>query len=100
MCVRKPGRNPKDLINIHVMVKLSELITGQSPLTKYKELGNHTVIFYSDEVLIQNKLIEIGAAINVMTKEVFTTLGLHGLRQTPRILELIDVSRVKPEWVL
>lgn len=35
-----------------------------------------------------------------MTKEVFTTLGLHGLRQTPTILELADRSRIKLEGMV
>jgi len=35
-----------------------------------------------------------------MTKDLVTTLGLHGLRHTPIVLELVDMSRVKPEGVL
>jgi len=49
---------------------------------------------------IPNTLIDLGATINVMTKEIFTILGLHGLRQTPIILELVGRYRVKPEGVL
>eukprot|EP00253_Pinus_taeda_P004780 PITA_04780 len=35
-----------------------------------------------------------------MTKDLFTTLGLQGLRHTPTVLELADRSRVKPEGML
>jgi len=36
----------------------------------------------------------------VMTKEIFTTLGLHWLRQSPTVLEIVDRSCVKPEGVV
>jgi len=33
MCVKKPGRKPKDLVTIHVIRKLFELMTDQPLLT-------------------------------------------------------------------
>lgn len=95
-CVGKPGRKHKDPATIHVMGKLLELMTGQPPLTKYNNPRNPKVIVYIDEVSIPNTLNYLGEAINVMTKEIFTTLGLHGLRQTPILLEFVDRSCVKP----
>lgn len=87
LCVKKPGRKPKDPITIHVMGKLSYLMTCQSLLTKYNDLGNPTLSIYIDETPIPNTLIDLGATINVINKEVFTILGLHGLRKTPTVLE-------------
>jgi len=49
---------------------------------------------------ITNTLIDLGEAINVMTKDLFISLGLHGLRPTPTVLELVDRSRVKPEGMI
>lgn len=94
-CIRKPGRKPKDPITIHVMGKLLELMTGLSTLTKYNDLGSPIVTVYIDEMPIPNTLIDLEATINVMNKEDFTTLGLHRLRQTPRVLELVDKSCAK-----
>lgn len=82
------------------MGKLSELMIGQPLLTKYNDRGNPIVIVYIDDKPIPNTLIDLGVAIKVMTKEVFTALGLHGLRKTPIVLELADRSCVKMEGML
>lgn len=100
LCVKKHGRKPKDPVTIHVMGKLLELMTGQPLLTKYNDPWNPTVIVYIDEKPISNTLIDLGATINVMTNKIFTTLILHGLRQTLIVLELENRSRVKPEGML
>ena len=100
LCVEKPRGNTKDLVTIHVMGKFSELMTGQPILNKYNGPGNPIVTIYIDDIPIRNTLINLGAAINVMTKEIFTTLGLHGLRQIPTMLGLVDRSRVKLEGVV
>ena len=53
-----------------------------------------------DNQPITNTLIYLGAAINVMNKDLFIFLGLHGLRPTPTVLELANRSRVKPEGMI
>lgn len=75
-------------------------MSGQPLLTKYNDPWNPTVVVYIDENPILNILTDLGATINIMTKDVLTTLGLHGLRQTPIILELKDRSRVKPKGMV
>ena len=69
MCVKNPGRKPKEHVTIHVMGKLSNLIIDQSLLTKYNDLGNPTVTVYIDDKPITNTLIDLGAAINIMRKQ-------------------------------
>ena len=44
LCVRKPGRKPRDPPTVHVLGKISELIMGNIPLAKYDDPGNPTVI--------------------------------------------------------
>ena len=44
VCVKKPGRKPKDPPTVYVMGRLSELLQGKTPLVKYGDLGNPTVI--------------------------------------------------------
>jgi len=100
MCVKKPGRKPKDPATIHLMEKLCELMTYQPLLTRYNDPGNLMVIVYLDDKPISNTLIDLRASINVMTKELLNTLELHGLRHTPNVLELAGRSRVKPKGVL
>jgi len=100
MCIKKPRRKPKDPSTIHMMGKLSELIIARPLLTEYNDLGNPTATVYIDGQPITNTLIDLGTTINVMIKDLFTTLGLHGLRRMPIVLELADRSRVKPEGVL
>lgn len=100
MCIHKPGRKPKDPATIHVTGKLSELMSAQPLLTKYNDRGNPTVTININDQPITKTLIDLRAAINVMTKDLFTTLGLHGLRHTPIVPELADGSCVKPEGVL
>lgn len=47
-----------------------------------------------------NTLIDPRAAINVMKKDLFLALGLHGCRHIPTMLKLANRSRVKPEGML
>jgi len=76
LCIKKPGRKPKDLATIHVMGNLSELMSSQHLLTKYHDPGNSTVTIYINDQPIANALIDLGATINVMTKDLFIALRL------------------------
>ena len=49
---------------------------------------------------IPNTLVDLGAAINVMTTRTLSALGLPNPRPTPTVLELVDRSTVKPLGVL
>ena len=49
---------------------------------------------------MQNVLIDLGASINVMTKEVVYKLSIIGLRQTSTILQLADSSTIIPDGML
>ena len=86
LCVKRPGKKPKDLDTIHVMGKLFNIMIDQPLLTKYNDPGNPTVTVHIENHPITNTLIDLGAAINVMTKDLFISLGLHGLRPTPTVL--------------
>ena len=92
MCVKKPGRKPKDPPTMYVMGRLSELLQGKTPLVKYEDPGNPTVTVQIDLVSISNTLVDLGVAISIMTSETLKLLGLKNLRPTPIILELADRS--------
>ena len=49
---------------------------------------------------MQNVLVDLGASINVMSKEVMAKLHIIGLRETPTILQLADSSTIVPDGML
>ena len=101
MCITKPGRKQKDPLTLHLIGGLSEYILEQPKLAKYGNPGNLVVTININEVSIGNTLIDLGAAINVMTATTLEQLQLQPLlRPTPTILELADKTRVIPEGIL
>ena len=91
MCVRKLGRKPRYPPTVHVIGKLSELIMGKTLLAKYDDPGNPTVTMQIRRTQIPNVLVDLGAAINVMTIETIRKLGLTNLRPTLTVLELVEI---------
>lgn len=79
VCVKKPGRKPKDPPTVYVMGGLSELLQGETPLVKYGDPSNPTITIQIDQVSISNTLVDLGAAINIMTCETLKLLGLKNL---------------------
>ena len=67
---------------------------------KYDDPRNPIVIVQIGRTQIPNVLVDLGAAINVMTIETVRKLGLTNIRPTPIILELADRSTIKPEGIL
>ena len=65
ICVKIPGRKPKDPDTIHVMGKFSNIIIDQPLLTKYNDPGNPTVTVHIDNNPITNTLIDLGAVITL-----------------------------------
>ena len=100
LCIKRPGRKPKDLSTIHVLGKLSDIMIDQSLLTKYNDRRNPTVTVHIDNHPITNSMIGLGAVTNIMTKDLFISLGLHQLRPTPTVLELAGRSYIKPEGMI
>ena len=95
-CSKKPAKKTKDPLTIHVMGKLSDFMMGKSIPVKYGDPGNPVLIVQINGVEIPNVLVDLGAAINVITTETMQTLGLQNLKHTPTVLELADRSIVKP----
>ena len=69
-------------------------------VTKYDDPGNPSVIVQVGQTQIPNVLVDLGAAINVITMETVKKLGLTNIRPTPTILELADRSTIRPEGIL
>jgi hypothetical protein len=101
ICVKKPGRKTKDPLTVHVMGDLSALMTGKTPPVKYGDPSHPTVTVQVGKTIIPHVLVDLGAAINIMTLETLQLLHLQDeVRETPTILELADRSTIKPEGVI
>jgi hypothetical protein len=96
--VKKPGTKTKDPLTVHVMGALSALMSGKAPPVKYGDPRHPTVTMQIEKIIIHRVLVELGAAINIMTLETSQLLQLKNeIRDTPTILELADHSTIKPE---
>eukprot|EP00253_Pinus_taeda_P020867 PITA_20867 len=101
ICIKKPGRKDEDPLTVHVMGDLSALMSGKTPLVKYGDHDHPTVIVHIGKTIISRVLVDLGAAINIMTLETSQLLQLKNvIRETPTILELGYHSTIKPEGVI
>ena len=69
---------------------------GCMHMEKHTDPGNPVVSIQIGDVLVSNVLIDLGAAINVMSKQTMDQIGLVHIRPTPIVLELADRSKIKP----
>jgi hypothetical protein len=73
---------------------------GKVFMAKYMDSGSLVVRVNINNISFTHTLVDLGAAINVMTKETMEKLQLPGLRPTPTILQLADRSTVKSVGML
>jgi len=85
-CLKKPGRKKKDPTTVHVVVHLADIMLGRVIPLKYSDPGSLVVSVNINGQFVKNSLIDLGAAINVMTKETMKKLQIEGLRPTPTIM--------------
>jgi hypothetical protein len=101
ICVKKPGRKTKDPLTAHVMGDLSALMSSKAPPVKYGDPDHPTVTVQIGKTIIPRVLVDLGAAINIMTLETSQLLQpKNEIRDTPTILELADHSTIKQEGVI
>ena len=76
-------------------------MTDQSRIAKYTSPGSPVLTVIINNISIENSLIDLGSAINMMTTAVLEVLQVgQFLRPTPSILELADRTTVKSAGVL
>eukprot|EP00253_Pinus_taeda_P005658 PITA_05658 len=100
LCIKKSGKKKKDPTTIQVIGKLASLMSTQTIVEKYIDPSIPMVTISINNFLVPNTLIDLGAAINVMTIETMKTLHLNNIRSTSTILELADRSKVVLEGIL
>ena len=100
MCTKKPAKKIKVTPIVHVVRALSDLLLGTEILMKYEDLGNPIVIVQINGCSFPNVLVDLGAAINILTTTTSQILGIIALDPTTTLLELVDQSVVKPKGTL
>ena len=75
-------------------------MSTQTVIEKYIDPGIPMVTISINNFSVPNTLIDLGAAINVMTMETMKTLHLNNIISTSTILKLADRSKVVPEGIL
>jgi hypothetical protein len=73
---------------------------GKITMQKYVDPGSPIVKTHINGVEIPNTLIDLGAAINIMSRQTMDQLKLPNLLFTPTLLQLADRSIIKPDGVL
>eukprot|EP00253_Pinus_taeda_P019096 PITA_19096 len=75
-CFKHPGRRKMDAPAINFIGQLSNLMLGQEICPKYLEPGSPIVDVHINVTIVPHTLIDLGATINVMTKETMLKLNL------------------------
>lgn len=78
-CIKKKGRKKKDPKTIHFLIQLSDMMLENMIVPKYSNPGSLVVTVTIHGMQIQNALVDLGASINVMKKEVLSQHHVIGL---------------------
>jgi hypothetical protein len=77
LCIKNPGRKPRDPLTVHVVGELSELMLGKTPPIKYGDPGNPTVTVKIGQTFIPDVLVDLGEEINIIPIEMTQLLQLR-----------------------
>ncbi|XP_059070597.1 uncharacterized protein LOC131860231 [Cryptomeria japonica] len=99
LCTRKKKKK-EDPKTVQVIGQIADLMLGSLAMPKYSDPSSPIIKVSVGKTTIPNTLVDLGAAINVMTNETKEKLALKGLRPTPTVLQMADRSLVKPEGVI
>ena len=97
---KRPDRIPRDTKRIHLVGKIADIMMGKITMQKYVDPGSPIVKTHINGVEIPNTLIDLGAAINIMSRQTMEQLKLPNLLFTPTLMQLADRSIIKPDGVL
>ena len=74
LCIKFPRKKQKDPLTIHVIGEMFECMTDQSRIAKYTNPGAPVVNIIINNTAIENTLIDLGSAVNMMTTAVLEVL--------------------------
>ena len=79
---------------------MSDLLSRKETPIKYEDPGNPIVTVQIYGQTLSNALVDLGAAINILTTTTCQKLGITSVEPTSTLLELADQSVVRPEGTL
>ena len=89
-----------DNLRVQVVGTLSDLLSGKETPIKYEDPGNPIVTVKIYGRTLTNALVDLGAAINILTTATCQKLGITSVESTSTLLELVDRSVVRPEGMI
>ena len=69
LSIKKPGRKAKETKIIHLVGNITDIMMGKMAIQKYADPGFPIVKKHINGVEIPNTLIDLGATINIMSKQ-------------------------------
>lgn len=82
------------------MGQLTDIMLGKVLIPKYSDPGSPIVKIVINGTQIKNALVDLGATINVMTKDIMQKLNITILKPTPTVLQLADSSTVQLDGMI
>ena len=82
LCIRKPKRRTTTNPTIQVVGTLSDLLSGMETPIKYEDPRNPIVTVQINGQSFPNALVDLGAAINILTTTTCQKLGITSLDPT------------------
>lgn len=76
------------------------LLLGKQTPVKYEDLGNPIATVQTYGCSFPNASVDLGVAINILTKKTCEILGITAFKPTNTLLELVDRSVIKREGTL
>ncbi|XP_059077044.1 uncharacterized protein LOC131876213 [Cryptomeria japonica] len=95
-----PGTKRKFPSTIQVGTKLTDILSGRFLPQKYNDPGSLVITLSIGGVEIPSVLIDLGAAMNVITTDTIEILRIPRIQPTTTMLQLANQSTAKREGVL
>ena len=86
LSIKRPGRKPRDIQRIHLVGKTIDIMMGNITMQKYVDPGSPIVKTHINRIEIPNTLIDLGASINIMSRQNMEQLKLPNLIFTHTLL--------------
>ena len=98
--MKKTGKRIKETKKIQLVGKIKDIMMGKIAIPKYLDPTDPVVKIHINGIEIQNTLIDLGVAINIMSRQIMDKMKLPNLLFTPTLLQLADRSVIKPDGVI
>ena len=100
LSIKRPGKKLRETKKIHLVRKIANIMMGNIAMQKYLDPGSPIVKTHINGIEIPNTLIDLGVAINIMSRQTMEQLKLPNLLYKPTLLQLADRLVIKPNDVL